>query len=276
MDERGHISAARLGAYHDGELSPPDAADVTAHTASCDACRARLEQLDRLERLTSALPEPQPASDLWPGIQAAFASHDTPGASSPWRSPAWRYAAAAAVIAILIGGLAVLGPPKGIFQTPVQTAELFGFDYGPFLTGLNEPAKMAQFERTYRRREVSIEEALSMADMPVDRDLLERIPAGLDLKAVYVLSTQAARAVQISYGHNGSEISVFRQPEGLPVRFAGYRIEAAAVGSTKCLMVDTGRYCAITFSSRDAQYVVIGRNDDMEVARVIDELVASL
>lgn len=73
-----------------------------------------------------------------------------------------------------------------------------------------------------------------------------------------------------------SEIAVFRQPKGLPVCFAGYKIEPATIGNKKCLMVDVGRYCAITFSSDEAQYVVIGRNDDIKVAEIIDELLASL
>lgn len=278
MQERGHISAAQLAAYHDGQLAHADADRVRAHASYCDECRDQLEAMDRVDRAVLTLDEPKPTRDLWPGVEAALGSHRAPMRSAMFllRSPARRWAAAAVVAAMLIGGLLALGPLQNVLHAPGQTAERFGFDYGSFLTGLNQPDKMERFERAYQRRQLTIEEALSAVDVSVDRDLLERIPAGLDLKAVYILSNQTARAVQISYARSGSEISVFKQPEGLPVRFAGYRIEPAAIGSKKCLMVDTGRFCAITFSADDGQYVVIGRNDDMRVARLIDELLATL
>lgn len=286
MKERGHISAARLSAYHDGELAQADIADVRAHVAECTACRSRLRDIERLERMTSALPEPEPNHDLWSGIEASIGPlRRGQLAAELFGSPARRFAAAAVLVALLIAGLATFvlqngdAPDRAVFshadeEHPSHVAAHFGFDYGVFLTGLNEPEKMEDFDRVYQRREISIEEALSAADVPVD--LVERIPEGLILQAVYVLSNEAARAVQVTYHHNGDEIAVFKQPEGLPVRFAGYRIEPAAIGTKQCLMVDTGRYCAITFSSNDAQYVVVGRNDDMQVAQIIDGLLASL
>lgn len=278
MDKAAHMTEERLSAYHDGELRASEASEVASHLEGCPSCRARLEELDQLALVTDRLPEPVPQRDLWTGIEAALPA----GASSrvrPWFGrPVWRVAAVAAFLAALLWAL----PTFTSIDLPildegrVETARAFGFDYGTFLDGLNEPAEMELFDRAYGRLQLSIEEALSAADVPVDRDLLERIPAGLDLKAVYVLSNETARAVQVSYGHNDGEIAVFTQPAGLPVRFAGYRIEPAAIGTKQCLMVDTGRYCAITFSSGEAQYVVIGRNDDMKVARVLDELLAAL
>lgn len=278
MNEQGHISGERLSAYHDGELVRSEAADVQAHLAQCRDCRGRAENLKQLTGVTARLPDPTPTRDLWPGIEAAIGSRQrTPSIMAALvHTQTRRIVAVAMIVAVVVGGLVVVGPLNDAFRAPAETAGVFGFDYGAFLTGLNEPAKMERFDRKYQRRQISIDEALSIADVSVDRKLLERIPEGLDFHSVYVLSSEAARAVQVTYRHNGSEIAVFRQAQGLPVRFAGYEIEPAAIGSKMCLMVDVGRYCAITFSSDDAQYVVIGRNDDMKVAQVIDELLASL
>lgn len=278
MVELDHIAPEQLSAFHDGELSPAERAGVAAHLERCEGCLSRLDEIERVGRIAATLPVPVPGRDLWPNIEAAI-----PERSMPWtnpgalfRRPAATFAAAATLIVVLVGGLVLFGPLQDRFETTTETAGLLGFDYGAFLAGLNEPAKMKHFDRAYDRRKLSLEEALSEAHVTVDDKLLEQIPEGLDLAAVYILSNKNARALQVTYRHNSNEIAVFKQPEGLPVRFAGYRIEPAAIGSKQCLMVDTGRFCAITFSSDEAQYVVIGRNDDMEVAQVIDNLLASL
>jgi len=53
----------RLSAYHDGELSTEDRADLEAHLARCPVCAAELERLRRLSRLVqtagrTAMPGP--------------------------------------------------------------------------------------------------------------------------------------------------------------------------------------------------------------------------
>ena len=44
-------NAQRLSAYHDGELSAEERADIEAHLRRCPACAAALERLRRLSRL---------------------------------------------------------------------------------------------------------------------------------------------------------------------------------------------------------------------------------
>ena len=48
----------RLNAFHDGELSARDAAEVVRHLEACSACRAELETLQRMSRVFAALPTP--------------------------------------------------------------------------------------------------------------------------------------------------------------------------------------------------------------------------
>lgn len=51
----------RLGAYHDGELSPPAQASVEEHLANCPACAAELARLRALsERFAATPPAPLP------------------------------------------------------------------------------------------------------------------------------------------------------------------------------------------------------------------------
>ena len=51
----------RVGAYHDGELSPADRAAMQRHLGECPACQA---ELDRLGRMGSLLASVAPAPEL--------------------------------------------------------------------------------------------------------------------------------------------------------------------------------------------------------------------
>jgi len=56
----------KLNAYLDGELGPREAADVEAHVAICEECRAELDDLCQLSNILTgaSMPEFTPASDF--------------------------------------------------------------------------------------------------------------------------------------------------------------------------------------------------------------------
>ncbi|MDD4888373.1 MAG: zf-HC2 domain-containing protein [Phycisphaerae bacterium] len=55
----------RLNAYHDGELSPPEAVELERHVRGCPACAAELDGLRRLTHALASEAEPElPASAL--------------------------------------------------------------------------------------------------------------------------------------------------------------------------------------------------------------------
>lgn len=49
----------RLGAYHDGELTPPESAELEAHIRQCPLCAAELERLRELSRAIGAWAPPE-------------------------------------------------------------------------------------------------------------------------------------------------------------------------------------------------------------------------
>ena len=277
MEKHDHIAAKQLSDFFDAELSLEEKARVERHVAACADCRKRLAELETMRRAVLAVSDTPVSDALWDRIERALPEQDE---ERPRRTRlislyAWRMqhqaVAAALLIAIAVGALLVVTSSK----TGPEAAEPYGFDYGLYLAALTEPARMDEFDATYNRQQISLQEALIAAHVPADRDLLADIPAGLDLKAVYVLTNAAAKSLQVIYRHDRAEIAVFRQPKGYPVLFAGYQIEPAAINGKLCLMVDGGRYCAFTFATEQAQYVVIGRRDDLVVAQVIDELFAA-
>jgi hypothetical protein len=71
-----------LSEYLDGGLPPGERAGLERHLEECAPCRATLRALAGVVAAARALPEREPARDLWPGIEAAL---DSRGSAFPWR-----------------------------------------------------------------------------------------------------------------------------------------------------------------------------------------------
>lgn len=83
-----HPDEARLNDYADRLLDPDAAADVEAHLARCDACRARVEAIRELTGRLASLPRDiPPRRDLRPEV-GVRADARAPGARDDGRSAA--------------------------------------------------------------------------------------------------------------------------------------------------------------------------------------------
>ena len=56
--------ARQLGAYHDGELPPAQAAEVEQHARQCPACAAELARIRALSAMLKSAPKPQLPPDV--------------------------------------------------------------------------------------------------------------------------------------------------------------------------------------------------------------------
>ncbi|UCC26525.1 MAG: zf-HC2 domain-containing protein [Gemmatimonadales bacterium] len=59
----------RLSEFLDGDLSPREAQAVEEHLQACPSCRAVREDLEEVRRRARALPDREPARDLWPDVR---------------------------------------------------------------------------------------------------------------------------------------------------------------------------------------------------------------
>jgi anti-sigma factor RsiW len=62
-----------LGAFHDGELAEPQAAELARHLQQCGACRTELAQLEWLDGSLRALPRSEPSPELAARVHARVA-----------------------------------------------------------------------------------------------------------------------------------------------------------------------------------------------------------
>lgn len=85
-----------LDEYSDDALLPAAHEAIDRHLEDCSACRAALASLRKLIQEAAGLPPLAPRRDLWPGIKSRMSSRRRP------------YGRAAAVAAIVIGGVTLL------------------------------------------------------------------------------------------------------------------------------------------------------------------------
>ena len=136
----------RLDEWLDGLLSPPLAAEVEAHLASCAACRESARKLRQLLAHATALPRSvAPPRDLWPGIESRVAP-------SGWsRLLAWDNPTLLAAAAVVVGLLAVVlvnrspGTVRTVEIPVANPATLAQVSAG---TAVDDPV-LAQAERDY-------------------------------------------------------------------------------------------------------------------------------
>ena len=84
-----------IHAYHDGELSPQQRADVEAHLNDCDDCRELLADLRRISQLVAAAPMAEVTAQAMKRMQQAWWAAQDRGIR---RVASWLTAAAAAVM----------------------------------------------------------------------------------------------------------------------------------------------------------------------------------
>lgn len=97
----------KLAEYQFGLLAEQESAEMEAHLFGCPACRRELEAMERLDALLEPMQQHEAPANLWSGVRQRM---------EPRRAPWWQVArrpmvqvaaAAAVVLAIVVGGLSL-------------------------------------------------------------------------------------------------------------------------------------------------------------------------
>src|SRR5206468_7903883 len=92
-----------LEAYLDGDLPPGEADRVRRHLEACSACAAELSLAARIQGELRALPQPDCPPEVIERVRRAGRGEVVPFPSREG-APRWRIAAAAALVALAVGG----------------------------------------------------------------------------------------------------------------------------------------------------------------------------
>lgn len=95
-----HRIERQLSAYLDGELAAEDAAEVRAHLAGCESCRAEVESLRATKTLVGRLAQPSLPADFAAGVWSRI-ERPSPRRWFWWPRPAMAMAAVALAVILV-------------------------------------------------------------------------------------------------------------------------------------------------------------------------------
>jgi len=111
-----------LDPYLDGDLPPGEADRVRRHLDACPACAAELSLAARIQGELRALPRPDCPPEVIERVRRAGRGEVVPFPSRE-RAPRWRIAAAAALVALAVGGGALGVHLQHVQRQQEQVAE---------------------------------------------------------------------------------------------------------------------------------------------------------
>lgn len=273
MNDSPHIPEDRLAAYFDGEAPEAEALTIGQHVATCPACRQALDDMALTRSALRAVEAPTLSQDVWRRVETAL----EPKRATPvlFLNRLSRMAVAAAV-ALCLTTFAVLalvdfGGKDEPFSTLPTVSASAPFDLGWYLASLDHAGRLPALPVPLEIKRVSSREALEAAGVSDDLDL-DALPASLLLVDAFVISDGAFHLAQLTYQDGRDGVLLFCQPRSSPVSFANFPVETTTVGSRPCLSVYCGRYRALSVSTKQGTYTVVGRRNNPMLNQVIETL----
>lgn len=167
----------------DGTLPADAAAAAEAHRAGCARCAALVADLEGLMSNARTMPDLAPSRDLWPAIAERIAPRmlELPArpavrqaSAAPWR----RWAAAAALVAVSVGGTYVAMRPRGDSRSGGATlAEGPGQPRTPKPIAVSRPSAVETLSGEVR----SLEDALAQRTGELDPKTVAVIQQSLQI-----------------------------------------------------------------------------------------------
>lgn len=271
--QNGHISEERLSLYFDDEITVFEKKVIEQHLQECDYCRRRLAEINQLHEIVRQSPEPLLKKDLWASINNQIES--SPSREHSWGNYKKWVAAAAIVLLALTGGWWLLGEQFNVIEKdslPITSINQYAFDYGFYLSGLDSPELMKQFNNGYKRQKIELAGMTESSDIRKGLALLNNLPQNFFLESAYLLESACCQCQQFTLKHNEKQITVFKQPKKHPAEFTGFHKKHTKIDSTDCSKVETEHYMALTFDSGDSKYVVVGEQQDPMVPKIMNQL----
>lgn len=271
--QNNHISDEQLSEYFDREVSSSTREEMEKHLENCEYCCNRLNHYKQLREISRQKPEPKLKRDLWPSINSQIDLLDDQ--EEPPRNYKHWTAAAAVLLVVLTAVWMLLEKPFGGMAEDPQTTETvnqYAFDYGLYLSGLENPALMQQFNNGYKRQEVTLAGANDVATSRPDTNLINSLPKSFSMKSMHLLESACCQCNQYTLEHNGQQITIFKQPKKHPAEFTGYHQKHVTIDSTDCSKIEADGYTALSFDSGDSKYVVVGKRQDPMLPEVMHRL----
>ena len=191
-----HPDGVTLNDYVDDALAPGARADVAAHVAACRECQALVGSLRGVQSAARRLPPLEPPRDAWPRIERAL--RDSAARSAGRRTPRWPWLAAAAalVLATLVGFKAAdlrRRPPAAASTAPATAST-----EAP--TAQSVEAELLQAEQHYQKAITGLEQIANAEKGALDPQTASTLEKNLTVVDQAISESRAALRAQPSSG----------------------------------------------------------------------------
>ena len=160
-----------ISEHMDGALGPDREAELRAHLESCRDCRELASDFAAIVRGAKGLASLEPSPEVWPRVATAVreALREAPAAAREkrgwpgafWKPAGWMYAAAAALILVVVGGLVIRQKPWSTVGPSKESSIEFTL------------AKLREAQSYYEKAIQSLREAVQSQEGGIDPRLAE-------------------------------------------------------------------------------------------------------
>lgn len=259
----------RLSAYHDGELSPDQAAQVVAHLAECSACAEQLASFDQLSGLCRRLTDPPVPTHLWMEIESKLDGATGPRVGLrrilPRQVPAPHLALAATIlIAVGIGVVAYVS-----WFSPPQPDRL-AINFAHYLEEFSrKPDEAQQFLMAkYDGRPTTLHEATDI--LGYEPLAAKGLPPGYTLDKVYLHQMPCCMCTEVvCKNKDGESIAVFEHDANQPVWFGDRPTIQCICQEIPTSVIQIGDRLAASWKAGERYVTVVGASDLDEVTQFV-------
>ncbi len=268
-----------LSAYFDHELSATLRSSVAEHVQCCAQCGAELVLYQRLSGMAKGLADPQPADEIWSGIEAGLAADRE--YAPVVRSSAMRHGlpnkwslnlVTTAVLVFLVTGVIWLTARS--WRAPDSHADMAAGGMAAAMQDYLQqfPRDPEQAQRVllakYDGQPVDISQASrQLGYQPV---VAGGLPERYALESVHILKMPCCTCVQtICRRDDGKKFAIFENDSDHPVCFSSQpRIDTQCNGCP-CSVVHADHGLIASFTANKRQLTVVGAQDLAEIADLI-------
>ncbi len=260
----------RLSAYHDSELSPDEAAHVSAHVEECSSCAAALASFERLSALSRRLTDPLVPGHIWEELQPKLATRPESRTLLTWFLPHHeniKYFALAATIFIAIG-IGVVSYFNWFSHSDHD--HHLAMNFSRYLEELSEQPDKAQqiLLAEYDGRHTTWQEATHI--LGYEPIAARGLPADYILDKVYLLNMPCCTCAQaICKNREGQSIAIFEHAIDQPIWFGDKPTVDCLCHDTPTSVTQIGDRLAASWKEGPRYITIIGATDLDEVTEFV-------
>lgn len=275
QSQSDHLSDEDISRYLDDSLSADRRQQVEHHLRTCESCEQRFRQFQYIQKSARQQTAPTLNKNLWAAVRNRVEISEVKDPVD-FSFSFLKQAAVVLIVLLIAAGVGIIS--NNYLNTPSTSTNSgnkvnqFAFDYGLYLSGLEEPSGLESFVNGYNRTPITIERVFSEYSSRYSLDLYKKLPREAKVDSAFTLESACCHCLQFVIHYGDNRIAVFQQPRKHPAEFTGFHKKHTKRDSLNFITVDAGNYRAYSMESGQSQYVMIGKRNDPMLTSLLKRL----